>query len=382
MDIETLAQRFEDYHEANKSLATGIDTLGARLDEFELMIGRRGLPKPGDRDQVDLHEVGEAFRAYIKSGDPRKIGDLLEGKGMSVGNDPEGGYSVYPTLSSMITKRIFETSPIRPYARVVTIGTDAFEELLDIEEAEANWVGETESRTDTTTPDLGKLIIPAHEIYAMPKVTQKLLDDSSIDIGGWLVEKVGNRFARRENAAFVTGDGIRKPRGFLSYGADSVATDDSTRAWGKLQYVPSGAANNFASTNPADVLVNIQSELKSVFRTGAAWMMNRRTAGVIRQFKDSNGRFLWTDSLAQGQPPMLLGHPVSLAEDMPSIGAGTFPVAFGDFRAGYTIVDRSGDKLLRDPFTDKPNVRFYMYRRVGGDVTNFEAIKLLKIATS
>lgn len=189
-------------------------------------MNRLGMPGGILGDSFDPRELkteGEAFRAYIKGGD--KSG-LLSIKGMSVGSGPEGGYSVYPTLSSQMTKRIYESSPIRRYARVVTIGSDSFEELLDIDEADAGWVAERAARPDTATPDLGKLNIPVHEIYAMPKATQKLLDDSSIDIGAWLVAKGGDKFRRMETTAFYSGNGTTQPRGFLTYDTEPIRVKD------------------------------------------------------------------------------------------------------------------------------------------------------------
>jgi HK97 family phage major capsid protein len=252
-----------------------------------------------------------------------------------------------------------------------------------LNEPEVGWVGETESRTETDTPDLGKLNIPVHEIYANPKVTQKLLDDSSINIGGWLVDKMSAKFRREETTQFFIGNGIKKPRGFLDY--STVTTSDASRAWGVLQHVVSGDASGFitptTSASPADCLIMLQAALKADYQANAVWLMSRATSAVVRKFRDPDGRFIWQDSLQAGMPPMLLGHSVVLCEDMSAIGSNAYPIAYGDFGAGYTIVDRQGERLLRDPYTAKPHVHFYMTRRVGGDVTNFEAIKLLKIST-
>jgi HK97 family phage major capsid protein len=389
-DLADLKTAFDTYHTeakaAAKSTADKLADMETKLaaerkerEDLEAKMNRASMPAGGgNADDRDLKEIGEAFRVYIKSGDTSEI------KSMSVSSDPEGGYTVYPTLSSEMTKRIFETSPMRQLARVVQIGSDSFEELLDLYEPDAGWVGEKEARPETGTPNLGKLLIPVHEIYANPKVTQKLLDDSSIDIGAWLVDKMSGKFRRLETTAFYSGDGVKKPRGFLTYPTE--ATADATRAWGKFQHIVTGDAGGFVtpttSVSPADCLIDLQSSLKAEYRANAWWQMNKATAGKVRKFKDSDGRFIWQDSIQQGQPSMLLGHPVALAEDMPDVGSNNLPIAFGDFRVGYTIVDRHGERLLRDPYTAKPNVHFYMYRRVGGDVNNFEAIKLLKVAGS
>ncbi len=378
-EIKTLLdQQGDAITSFRKQIDMRLDKETKEREALEARMNRTTVPNGGGGDECELKEIGEAFRLYIKSGDASEI------KSMSTGSDPEGGYTVYPSLSSEMTKRIFETSPMRQLARVVQIGTDSFEELLDLYEPDAAWVGEKEARPETATPDLGRLHIPAHEIYANPKVTQKLLDDSSIDIGSWLVDKMSGKFLRLETTAFYSGNGIKKPRGFLTYPTE--ATDDASRDWARLQHVVTGAANGFAapttSASPADCLIDLQTSLKAEYRANAWWQMNKKTAGAVRKFKDSDGRFIWQDSIQQGQPSMLLGHPVALAEDMPDVAAGNLPVAFGDFKAGYTIVDRKGERLLRDPYTSKPNVHFYMYRRVGGDVNNFEAIKVLKVAAS
>jgi HK97 family phage major capsid protein len=357
------------------SMSSGLNDLASR--NAALLIGGLGpTVVEGDRNQVNA-----AFRDFIRAGSVEGLQALQANAAMSVGSDPEGGYSVYPTMSTGITKRIFETSPLRAYARVVSIGTDRFEELNDLYEPDVAWVGEQQARPETGTPDLGVLTIPVHEQYAMPKVTQKLLDDSSLDLASWLIDKVGAKFARSETGTFFTGDGILKPRGFLSY--STVATADSTRAWGVLQHIATGTSAGFGSTsNGADKLIDLQAELKAEYRAKAVWLMNRRTAAGVRKLKDTSGAFLWQPATVAGQPDTLLGSPVVLCEDMPDIAADSLSIAYGDFGAGYTIVDRQGDRLLRDPYTAKPHVLFYVYRRVGGNVNNFEAIKLLKFGTS
>ncbi len=346
------------------------------LNDFAAKTVSRGL-NAASAPEAASSEVNAAFRDYIRSGAVAGLNGIAVNAGMSVGSDPEGGYTVYPTVSTGITRRIFETSPLRAYARVVTIGSDAFEELLDLYEPDVAWVGETQARPETGTPDLGKLKIPVHEQYAMPKVTQKLLDDSSIDLAGWLIEKVGAKFGRSETSAFFIGDGIQKPRGFLTYPTEE--TVDGSRAWGTLQHVLTGADATFgATTNGVDKLIDLQTSLKAEYRTNAVWLMNRRTAGNVRKLKDGDGRFIWLPALVAGQPDTLLGSPVVLCEDMPDMAADSLSIAYGDFSAGYTIVDRSGERVLRDPYSAKPHVLFYVYRRAGGDVNNFEAIKLLK----
>lgn len=376
--IEEQGNAFEKF---KSSFESKLEAERKEREALELKFNRRGLPSNDNFandnrpiNSMKLKEEGELLRKLLRTGDDSEI------KSMSVGSDPGGGYWVLPEFSSAMTRKIFEISPMRRYARNVTIGTDSFEEIADTNEAGAEWVGETDSRGDTDTPAIGKLKIPVFEIFAQPKVTQQLLDDANIDVGTWLVDKVSGKFARTEGAAFVAGDGISKPKGLLTYTA--VATSDSTRTWGELEYVPTGAASSFKTSNPADCLIDLQSALKADYRANAVWFMNRATAGVIRKLKDGNGDYLWQRGLVAGQADSLLGHAVVLDEDMPNIGANDYPVAFGDFGQGYTVVNRLGTKLMVDPYTAKPYVRYYCYRRVGGAVTNSEAIKLLKVAAS
>lgn len=353
-------------------------------EALELKLGRLSLNGTASSSaNAELKAFGEVIRAYIKTGDTLKLDEYqAKASQMSVDNNPAGGYSVIPGFSDAINRKIFDLSPIRQIARIQSISSEAFEEINDLNLVTGSWVGERQARLSTVTPDIGKWRIDAKEIYANPPVTQKLLDDSAINVGQWLVDKIGQAFAIAEGTAFVSGDGVLQPRGFLSYASKSVSTDDDTRAWGVLQYVATGGASDFASSNPGDALVDLQGELKTGYLSNAVWVMNRRTAAKIRKFKDGQGNYLWQQAIVPGTPNTLLGHAVVLAEDMPAVGSNAYPVAFGDFKAAYCIVDRMGDRLIRDDLTNKPFVNFYTARRVGGDVINFEAIKLLKCATS
>jgi HK97 family phage major capsid protein len=342
------------------------------------MLSGSGAAVPMDGN---IHAVNAALRAFVRNGDDSPLAELTGPRaGMSAGSDPDGGYSVIPTLGARLNQRIVEISPMRQIARIEVCSSDTFEELNDIGEAAAAWVGETEARPDTATPQLGKLTIPVHELYAMPKVTQRLLDDSSLDLAAWLVAKCGQQFARKEGQAFITGDGVLKPKGLLTY--PTAAQDDDARPWGIIQHVASGADGAFGEDDAADKLVDLVYALKSEYRPNARWLMNRKTAATIRKLKDEHGRFIWSDSLAAGQPDMLLGFPVTLDEMMPAIASGSLSVAFGDFSEAYLIAERQGLRLLRDPFSNKPHVLFYCYRRVGGGLANSEAVKLMKFAAA
>jgi len=352
-----------------RALGNEVDLLNKNLAAMRL-----GGGVGSDVDHRDHTEVNAALRRFIRTGDETAKASLLGIRaGMSTGSDPDGGFTVVPFLSPTMTSRLLAISPMRQLARVETIVSDAFEEIADTGSAGAAWAAESEARGDTASPTLHKLSVPVHEISAMPKVTQRLLDDSSFDLAAWLTGNIARSFSKLEGAAFVSGDGVGKPRGLLTYATADAA--DDLREWGTLQTVPSGAAAAIVEDSLLDVVYSLRPE----YRAGASWLMSRQTAAAVRKLKDSTGRFFWAESLAAGEPPRLLGFPVALDEEMPNVAAGALPIAFGDFAQGYLIVDRLGLRLLRDPFTDKPNVKFYTTKRVGGAVFGSEAIKLLRI---
>ncbi|MBN9309005.1 phage major capsid protein [Devosia sp.] len=387
MDTDAIADLLKEQGTAietfRKNMEGALSKERKEREELEARLNRKGTGVAVElsSDPGAIREIGEAFRSFIKSGDKSGFQEL-ERKGMMVGSDPDGGYAVIPEFSNQITQSLKDVSPMRSIANVRTISTDSLEELYDIDDADAAWVGEVDSRPATDNPQLGKWRIEPGEIYAMPKASQKLLDDAAIDIGQWLVEKITTRFAQKEGTAFVSGNGLGKPRGFLDYGATASSDPDSTRAWGRLQYVATGVDGDWAASVKGDKLIDLQAELKAQYLPGAVWVMNRRIRADVRKFKDGQNNYLWQPAQFAGQPDLLLGHPVVLDEEMPAKASNAFPIAFGNFKAGYTIVDRHGIKVLRDPYTAKPYVLFYCYARVGGDVTNFEAIKLLKLGTS
>lgn len=303
---------------------------------------------------------------------------------MSVDSDPDGGYLVSPDTSGRVIDLVYETSPMRQLASSITISTDSYGGLLDLDEAAfGGWVGERQTRTETGTPQLGKWEIRVHEMYAEPHATQRLLDDASVNVEAWLAMKVADKFARIENAAFVNGDGAGKPRGFLTYTVGSAKTSKAN--FGKqLEGLASGAASSLGSTDQAatDKLIDTVFLLKPRYRAGANWVMNRKTLATIRKLKDGDNNYIWQPDFTQQQGGNVLGYSIVEAEDMPDIGAGNIPIAFGNFATGYLIVDRAGIRVLRDPYTAKPYVKFYTTKRVGGDVVDFDAIKLFKIGTS
>lgn len=321
-------------------------------------------------------EYKKVFNSFVRHGDAKLLSDA-ERKTMSVGSEPDGGYTVPASISSRIVTRVFETSAVRPLISSETIGTDALEGLIDKDEnAFGGWVTETTVPTATNTAQLGKWRIPVHEMFAMPQATQQLLDDSVIDIEAWLANKTADKMVRTENAAFITGTGVGQPRGFTTY--TTAATADATRTWGQFEHVATGAAGDFVAANPADKLFDLEVAFKPQYLNNATIATRRTVVQKIRKFKDGNGQYLWQASLVAGKPSTILGYPIVLLEDMPALANNSLSLAMGDFKQAYTAVDRRGFRVVRDNLTSKPYVLFWTSRRVGGGALQFEALKFLK----
>ncbi|SEN63526.1 phage major capsid protein [Palleronia pelagia] len=343
-----------------------------QLDRKTRLTGRPVLSTAAD--EAAPHQ--KAFEAYVRSGDDDALRGLaLEGKALNTAVAGDGGYLVDPVTSDTVRSVLRSTASVRRIANVVNVEATSFDVLVDTTDMGAGWSTETASPSETATPQVDRITIPLHELSALPKASQRLLDDAAFDIEGWLAGKIADKFARAEAAAFVSGDGVDKPRGFL----DHAAVENASWAWDSLGYVATGVDGAFGD---ADALVEMVYALGAEYRANATFVMNSKTAGVVRKMKDGDGRFLWSDGLAAGEPARLLGYPVLVAEDMPDISSGAMAVAFGDFQAGYTVAERPDLRILRDPFSAKPHVLFYATKRVGGDVSDFAAIKLLKFAVS
>ena len=357
---------------------TTIDAQARRLDEITLKSARPALG--GERQALRSASAPEhkaAFEAYMRSGETTNL-RAFETKAMSIGSNPDGGYVVPPELDTQIAQGLKAISPIRSIAAVRTISSNLFKKPFMTAGPAVGWVGETDARTQTASPTLDSLQFPAMELYAMPAATATLLEDAAVNIEQWLAQEVELVFAIQEGAAFVSGDGSNKPKGFLSY----TTVAQSSWSWGNLGYIASGAAGAFPSSNPSDVLVDLIYAVNAGYRQNAAFVMNRKTQSAIRKFKDTIGNYLWQPPAVAGGKATLMTFPVFEAEDMPDIAANSLSIAFGDFNRGYLIVDRAGITVLRDPYTAKPYVLFYTTKRVGGGVQDFDAIKLMKFAAS
>lgn len=374
-------------------------------DQMEAVLGRQALQPGSGGDDVtaqaermsaiitarcgreikmsadDFKEYRDAITNLVRKG-PDRVTDKIKNV-LSVGSDQNGGYLVDADRQARILKRLFDTSPVRQHASVIATSSDKIEFPIDANDATSGgWVSEQGTRDGTATPDLGLHVIELHEQYAEPHVTQKMLEDSAFDVEGWLSAKIADKFRRTENAGFVNGNGVGKPRGFMSYSDTAVTTDDATRAWKLLQYVVTGTSGAFGSGG-ADALIDLTYKLKPEYHPGAIFAAARSTFAAVRKLKNGAGDYLWSmGNIAQGQASTLLGFGAVAFDDMAAIGANSFSLAFGNFAEGYVVADRLGMTILRDPFTSKPKVKFYSRKRVGGDVVNFDAIKLLKFGAS
>jgi HK97 family phage major capsid protein len=325
-------------------------------------------------DELAPHQ--KAFNAYVRSGDDDGLRGLdLAGKSMSTAVNSDGGFLVDPQTADTVKSVLQSTASIRSIASVVNVEATSFDVLVDHTDVGAGWASETGPRTETDTPQIDRITIQLHELSALPKASQRLLDDSAFDIEGWLAGRIADKFSRAEAAAFLNGDGLDKPRGILSHNK----VDNDVWAWGNIGYVPTGVDGDIGF---GDAIVDLVYALGAQYRANATFVMNSKTAGLVRKLKDADGRFLWSDGLAAGEPARLMGYPVVVAEDMPDVASDSFSVAFGDFHAGYTIAERPDLRVLRDPFSAKPHVLFYATKRVGGDVSDFAAIKLLKFGVA
>ena len=356
-----------------------LEELKSKLTQLETAVKRPGMGGNGGEVKswdgksslsADEVEHKKAVLAYLRKG--HDVSAEIERKALSVNSDPDGGYLVHADMNGRIVTKIFETSPVRQFANVITISTDALEGSYDLEEASAGWVNETGARTETNTPQLGAWRIPVHELYAKPKATQKLLDDAVVNIEAWLAGKIADKLSRLEATAFVSGDGVGKPRGFLTYAAGTSHK--------QIEQIATGANGGFAASGGADKIFDFIYSLKEAYLANARWAMGRLALAKVRQLKDDQKQYLWTPGLGAA-PSTLAGYPIAMFEDMPVPATNSLSIALADWSEAYQIVDRQGIRTLRDPYSSKPYVEFYTTKRVGGDVLNFEAIKLLKFGS-
>lgn len=346
-----------------------IQTAPGTAEEKSKEMRRKAKKLYNDFARLQDDENKRYFDAFLKA----QVTDEAEYKAMAVNSDPNGGYLTTPDFGGVIQTFIYETSPMRQLASVIEIGTDTYEVLLDNGQASAGWVGETQTRGTTGTPVLGKLQIPVNEMYAQPQITQKMLDDSILDVEGWLAGKVGEIMSRTENTAFVAGTGVLQPKGILSYAAGTNV------ALSQIQQVVTGSSSTFTYAG----LVNLQASLKEEYQANATFLIQRSSIANLLNIVDGMGRpiFNLTFDKNTGVEQGIMGRNLRFGNDVPAVAANALAMIYGDFKKGYQIVDRMGVRVLRDPYTAKPYVNFYTTKRTGGAVQNFEALKLHQIHT-
>ncbi len=365
-----LVTRMDSAEQGLEALRGDVDEVKSRLDRVGRAAVRPVIAAAGET--APSLELKGFVEGYLRSGRES------EWKSLSGAVAADGGYAVPREIDAMIAARLRNISPIRAIAQVVQTGTAGYRKLITTSSAASGWVSETAARPVTGTPSFAEIVPPTGELYANPAASQAMLDDVQFDVPEWLAGEIATEFARAEGAAFVSGTGTNQPMGFLT-GATSASVD-SARTFGTLQHIVSGNASGF-DTAPELKLIDLVQSLKAGHRQGASWVMNSKTLAAVRKLKATDGSFLWQPGVMEGQPNRLLGYPVVEAEDMPDIAANALPIAFGNFRAGYLIAERSATSILRDPFTNKPYVHFYATKRIGGQILDSDAIKVLKIST-
>lgn len=376
--------------EAVTKISAEIDKLNEKQAALTVSGNGNGGRKADPRTQGEGYAAyDKAFNTYFRKGEGAVGGEhalrQLEVKAaMTVGSDPDGGYTVLPEIEQTIDEVVKEISPMRDLATVRQIGTAEYKKMVNQHGTVSGWVGEIDSRPQTAGAQLAELKFPVMEMYAMPAASQSLLDDSFLDIASWLAGEVQLEFAQKEGIAFISGDGVLKPSGFLG-GYPIVA--DASYVWGKIGYTPTGAAGAFKTTDTppigADCLIDVYHSLKTLYRRNSTWTANRKTLGAVRKLKDGQGNYLLNMVLRpEGFVEEIIGRTAVEMPDMPDIAANSYSIAIADFKRAYLIIDRVGIRVIRDNLTSKPYVLFYTTKRVGGGVQNFEAIKLLKFAAS
>jgi HK97 family phage major capsid protein len=366
---DALEESFEALERGDEPMAELREEMAQLRSRMDAQAVASARPALSGATGADSPFVEGYLRKGLESG--------IELKAMVGTTDSAGGYAVPEEIDSEIARLLTSISPIRAIANVVRVGSSGYRKLVTSGGTPSGWVSETAGRPETATPSFIEIAPPFGELYANPAASQAMLDDAAFDVEAWLAQEIATEFARAEGSAFVSGNGVNRPKGFLA--APVSAAPDGSRAFGTLQYIVSGTAGGFG-TSGSDKLIDLVQSLRPPYRQGAAFVMNSATASAIRKFKTSDGAFLWQPGLSSGQPDTLLGYPVVEAEDMPDLAADSFSVAFGNFRAGYLIAERTETQILRDPYTNKPFVHFYATKRIGGQVANSEAIKLLKFS--
>lgn len=392
IEVRKYGQTLPETEAKLAKIGATLDEMGelkSRLEKMEVRASRPGMDgQNGEGNRFSPAEIEhrDAFKSWVRNSknhafeaELRAKEAALETRGVDTVTGGAGGFAVPEIISREITRLGVDVSPIRQIARVVNAGSPDYKELVDVNGSTFGWVGETDPRTATNTSSLAEITPTFGMAYAYPTATEESLSDMFFNVENWIITSAGETIAKGEGAAFISGDGTKKPTGFLA-GPAPVATADETRAFGTLQYRASNSAT--AMPTSPDALIDMVQSLRARYRAGATWVTSKLVVSSLRKYKDDEGQYLWQPSLQLGQPQNFLGYPIVEAEDMPAVGANAFPLAFGDFREGYMIVDIAGMRMTRDDVTTPGYVKFYVRKRVGGKIKNSQAIKLLKIAAT
>lgn len=386
---EALGKKFDEFKSTNDKrvealeaekgkLAGQVENLNGKLSELDELKSSlekelAGIKRPGAVAGKEVSEHKAAFLQFVRKGKDDGLAELQQ-KALQTTVEADGGYAVPEELDRTILELLRDESPMRQVCGQITVSTPDYKKLVNLGGAGSGWVGETAARPATATPLLAQISAVMGEIYANPQATQTSLDDMFFNAEAWLQSEVATEFAEKEGNAFLLGDGTNKPKGLLAY--TMALTADDVRAFGQIQNVKSGTAGDF----DADDLIKLVYTLRKGHRAGASWMLPNMTLFKIRTMKDLEGNYIWRPGIEAGQPSSLLGYGVTENEDMPAVAADAHAVLFGDFKRAYTIVDRIGTRVLRDPYTNKPNVGFYTTKRVGGMLTDSNAVKVLTLS--
>lgn len=355
------------------------DEIKRALEDIQTKSKRPGFGGAATDQEANAAEHKKAFRGYMAKGNDSGLA-AIEQKALDISVSAEGGYAVPKVIDSMMEALVVNISPIRSIANVVQTSTNDYHKLVNLKGAASSVVTESAARSATNTPTLADVVINAYDIYANPQATQQMLDDVFFNAEAWLADELAEEFGRQEGALFVNGTGTNQPKGLLA--PTMAATSDTTRAFGTVEYVPTGVAGAFPASTPSDILISLVSKVKARYRNNASFVMPKSVLFAIAAFKDTSGRYIFNPISAPNVPATLLGYPVIEAEDVPAIAASSYSVLFGDFKRAYTIVDRIGTRVIRDPFSNKPYIGFYTVKRIGGSVVNSEAYKTLKFSVS
>ncbi|CDG88045.1 phage major capsid protein [Xenorhabdus bovienii] len=387
---QEIQQRFDEFRQKNDQrieaieaqkgkLSEQVDTLNGKLSELDSLKSAleeelAGLKRPaGGSNTPEVSEHKAAFAQFIRKGKEDRLAEL-EQKAMHTTADPEGGYAVPEELDRNIISALKEEVVMRAECHVVSVGSPNFKRLVNQGGVNSGWVGETDERPETKTPKLMPIEPTWGEIYGNPAATQTMLDDAFFDVEAFISSELTQEFAEQEESAFTHGDGKNKPKGLLAYGSD--VQEDKDRKWGKLQHLLLKKPTEVT----ADEVMQLIYTLRKPYRTGAKFMMNNKMLFQVRTLKDSQGNYLWQPGLQLGQPSSLLGYGIAENEQFTDLSTGAVPIAFGNFKRCYTILDRLGVRMLRDPYTHKPFIHFYTTKRVGSLLVDSNAVKLLKVA--